>query len=157
MTQQELADKIGVTWEMVSRYERGKSSPFSRINEISEALSTTSSQLLQNDNNASEYKYYEVPLFTSIPKSLSFESTQATFFYTAPKWIYELGTYVFAVESKIIKNNTLELRDGGIVYVAQNKLSESGIYLVKEGNGFIFSNASIDSVGQVVAQEIKFI
>jgi len=46
LTQQELAEKVGVTWEMISRYERGESSPMSKIEKITEALNVSSNELL---------------------------------------------------------------------------------------------------------------
>ncbi|MBI2357240.1 helix-turn-helix transcriptional regulator [Candidatus Dojkabacteria bacterium] len=157
MTQQELADKIGVTWEMVSRYERGLSSPFSRIDRISEVFNIPSHQLLQKDNNASEYKFYEVPLFTSLPESKMFLPSETKLFYSAPKWIHEIGVTVFAVESKLIKNSTIDIRDNGIVYVSSKVISDKGIYLNIENGSFRFTDRSDGAVGQVLAQEIRYI
>ncbi len=157
MTQQELADRIGVTWEMVSRYERGANSPFSRIDSISEALKTTPSQLLQNSNNASEYRYFDIPLFTSIPETRDFSQGNTTFFYTAPKWIYELNTYVFAIESRLVKNKTLDIRDMGIVYISKEIIGENGIYISESNSEFNFTNNPENAIGQVIAQEVKYI
>ena len=38
LSQTELGKKIGVTWEMISRYENGKSSPRKNLEKISKAL-----------------------------------------------------------------------------------------------------------------------
>jgi len=38
MTQADIAKKIGVTWEMISRYENGKSSPRKNLEKIAEVL-----------------------------------------------------------------------------------------------------------------------
>lgn len=158
LTQQELADRIGVTWEMVSRYERGMSSPFSRIEKISEALNIPSYQLLQNSNNASEYRYFEVPLFTSIPQSNSFIPSNTRFSYSAPKWIYELDTYVFALESRVVKIDTLDIRSGdGVIFVSSNIISKSGIYLEIRDNAISVTKDLKEAIGQVVSQEVRFI
>ena len=46
LTQEELAKKIGVSWEMVSRYENGRSDPTNRIVFIANALNTSPNILL---------------------------------------------------------------------------------------------------------------
>lgn len=38
LTQQELGEKIGVTWEMISRYENGRSNPMKNLQRISKIL-----------------------------------------------------------------------------------------------------------------------
>ena len=53
MSQAQLADKIGVTWEMISRYERGLSSPHKKLNAIAGALGVSVSQLFQKDFESS--------------------------------------------------------------------------------------------------------
>ena len=50
LTQQELADRIGVTWEMVSRYENGRTNPMRQLVLIAEALGIPSKLLLGTEN-----------------------------------------------------------------------------------------------------------
>ena len=38
LTQQELGERIGKTWEMISRYERGISSPLNQLQNIADTL-----------------------------------------------------------------------------------------------------------------------
>ena len=38
LTQSDLGGKIGVTWEMISRYENGQSSPRKNLEKISKVL-----------------------------------------------------------------------------------------------------------------------
>lgn len=52
MTQQELADRVGVTWEMISRYERNESKPFYKLEEIAKALNISIDKLLHDNNNS---------------------------------------------------------------------------------------------------------
>ncbi|HNW33178.1 MAG TPA: helix-turn-helix transcriptional regulator, partial [Candidatus Dojkabacteria bacterium] len=47
LTQQQLADKVGITWEMISRYERNESLPFRKLDGISKALDVPKSQLVE--------------------------------------------------------------------------------------------------------------
>ncbi len=51
LTQQELADKVGVTWEMISRYERDESKPFFKLESIAHALDISMNDILQKNNN----------------------------------------------------------------------------------------------------------
>jgi transcriptional regulator with XRE-family HTH domain len=158
MTQQDLADRVGVTWEMISRYERGLSSPFSRIESISEALNIPSYQLLQNSNNASEYKYFEVPLFTSIPTNNEFKPSNTKLYYSAPRWIYELDTYVYAIESRLLKVGTLDIRDGsGVIFVTSSIISNKGIFIENINNSLTITDSIKNAIGQVVAQEVRFV
>ena len=71
LTQQELADKIGVSWEMISRYERSASSPLKKIGAIANALNVYMSTLLEKHIPERLYRMeYKLPLFTeSIPRS----------------------------------------------------------------------------------------
>lgn len=50
MTQRDLGEKIGKTWEMISRYERGVSSPFKQIDSLADALDTNPSDLLKKSD-----------------------------------------------------------------------------------------------------------
>jgi len=74
LTQQQLADKVGVSWEMVSRYERSINSPFKKIYKISSALNVPESLLLEK-HIPKKYSNidYKVPLFIQIPSSNKFD------------------------------------------------------------------------------------
>lgn len=79
LSQQQLAKKVGVTWEMVSRYERGKSSALQKIFELAEALEVDVSRFFGGSNRfsnfadgSSEYVASRfIPVLTSVPSSLS--------------------------------------------------------------------------------------
>lgn len=74
LTQGQLAEKIGVTWEMISRYERGRSSALLKILELSVALNISPSIFLGGTGGFSENSsLYEtanyVPVLTLVPQS----------------------------------------------------------------------------------------
>lgn len=73
LSQKDLASMVGVTWEMVSRYERGRSSPLLKIIPIAKALSVPTEALLaeyEDKELADKVMYYSermVPLLTVMP------------------------------------------------------------------------------------------
>jgi transcriptional regulator with XRE-family HTH domain len=151
LTQQQLADKIGVTWEMVSRYERGINEPYNRIDSISKVLNVSVGDLLQNDNNANSINL--IPLFTKIPKDFSVENT--TFFYTCPQWIYSKDKGVFALSSNLISD-----KEEGVYYISiRTKPQEGNLVLYSKGKELCigdFENQK-NILGIVLAKESKLI
>ena len=68
-TQQELADKIGVTNKAVSKWERGVNFPdMGIIDDLAEALGTTASELMEgSDENIGRHKYMlTIPLISEV-------------------------------------------------------------------------------------------
>ena len=101
LTQQELADKIGVSWEMVSRYERSQSSPLKKIEELSLALNVYKSNLLEQHIPERIYPMeYRVPLFTRLPLQ-----DYANNYYSCPEWILKRDLKAIALESNIVSSN----------------------------------------------------
>jgi transcriptional regulator with XRE-family HTH domain len=157
LTQQELAEKVGVTWEMISRYERGASSALKKIDSISKALAVDTRELLEpyKENSNSVRR---LPLFVSIPKDFVFTKENAKYYYPCPDWIYELDSNCFAVDSDIIYNKTFEIKNNGVIYVVGNDLSKSNLYLSKEDSRLIISkDYSDDVIGGVVAEEVRLL
>lgn len=154
-TQQELADKIGVTWEMVSRYERGISSPMQKIDGISEALSVKPKDLLEpygSDGMGSR----KLPLFTQVPSDFIFSKENAKYYYTCPDWIYELDNKCFALDSDIVTSRTFDIKNNGILYIVDKDISNSGIYLNKEEDKLIATKEySNSTIGKIVAEEVR--
>jgi transcriptional regulator with XRE-family HTH domain len=73
LTQQELARRIGVTWEMISRYERGRSSSIQKLLSIATELEISPSLLLQQPSNGfanDTTVAYSVDKFVPIVKSI---------------------------------------------------------------------------------------
>jgi transcriptional regulator with XRE-family HTH domain len=153
LTQQQLADKIGVTWEMVSRYERGINEPYSRIKSIAKALNTNISELLQEDNIASVRN--QIPLFTKIPKDLNFNQNNTTFYYTCPEWILKKDKDVFAIDMSLV-----EEEKEGVYYVSPNIESEMSKLVLRNENGKLLVEKfqkQKDIIGIILSFEEKII
>ncbi len=128
LTQQDLADKIGVTWEMISRYERGINEPYNRIEIIAKALNTNISELLQ-DNNIANFQN-NIPLFTKAPKNLDFSRDNTTFYYVCPEWIFQKDKGAFAIDMNLIEKN-----NDGVYYISPNtKPKEKNLVLINKKN-----------------------
>lgn len=120
LTQEELATKIGVTWEMVSRYERGLSSPLLRLDRIAKALQTDTANLIaqaysltlhENSNTStigfisySDLKSLQRAEFKDNPlsKIQSLQDLKSLLpdvkKYNAPNWIIELDQEAVLIE-----------------------------------------------------------
>ncbi len=153
LTQQQLADRIGVTWEMISRYERDINQPFQKLNEISNALNVSINELLKEKEN-SEQEGYDIPLFTKVPEDLKFSIENTSFFYSCPKWMYKKDSDVFAIDGNLVDGvnsvyyvspNTYPFRKHFVLCLKENKLVFDS-----------FKNQKI-LIGVVFAKEEKFV
>ncbi len=151
LTQQQLADRVGVTWETISKYERDITKPFNRLDSIAKALDVTTSELLQ-ENDKTNFSN-QIPLFTKIPKGFEFKSTKTSFFYTCPQWILQKDKNVFAIDMNLIK----EKRDG-IYFVSRNTkpLKNNFVLHLEKERVFVkkFQNQK-DILGVVLAKEVR--
>lgn len=126
LTQKQLAEKIGTTWEMVSRYETGKSLPFRRILEIADSLKVPVGTLI-SDNAVGEkkaaYNFNSVPLvdkpFIDIKKAI--ENTKT--YYNAPDWVARSSGKPFAISTEILVVETGHISKNGILYAVREKPS----------------------------------
>lgn len=154
-TQQTLADKVGVTWEMISKYERGVSSPLQKIDSLAKALSVETRDLLEpyTSNKDSSRK---IPLFTSVPSNFQFDKTNCKFYYPCPDWIYEIDENCFALDAEIVKNETVELKANGVLFIVNKEVSKSNIYLVKEDTTLVTKREYDEkAIGKVIAEEAR--
>ncbi|GEM_PF-5542001 len=146
ISQQELAERIGVTWEMISRYERGKSSPLQKLEEISNALQIEMKFFFDviNDKASTlssvsvEYGApLLVPVLSALPKDpremhTSFDS--AMMFFSPPYPLFAKGiasSTMFALSlpmDTVEIEKSLNLTEGYIVckLVAQETIKEYG-------------------------------
>lgn len=141
-TQEELADKINVTWEMISRYERGQSSPLNKIDLLAKHLSTTPLQLIASAyemNAVSDTRTNQIPIFEGIP----LRETGST--YTAPDWVISIDpeTYAFKTE-------------GVLYYISPNSKPTRDDLILSEDNKIMEFTDGTNYQGIVLAKEIRY-
>jgi transcriptional regulator with XRE-family HTH domain len=178
LTQQNLADKVGVTWEMISRYERGESSALGQIEKISEVLDmsptefivagyTQSNNLLNNSGILPYLNNSE--LFKSISKVTDFEKLlkESFNYYNAPSWILAKYPESFAIEAGSIKSKTITTKENGVWYFAKYSKSVSldlnnkvVLHISKQGMEIDSYSKTIPQdmiIGVLIAQEERFV
>jgi transcriptional regulator with XRE-family HTH domain len=169
LTQQELADKVGVTWEMISRYERGSSLPMYKISELAEALNVEPAHLFGDSpesNTGGPKKKADtnnrIPLFTKIPENLEFSFNSTTFAYNAPDWIIKQYSHPFALEPNIVEIQKIQIHDTGVIYIAgDEKCKKEELALFAKDEKLVINTCSSMEkgekyIGKVIAQEIRF-
>ena len=165
ITQQQLADKLGVSWEMISRYETGKSSPIHRLFDIANALNITPSQLLQDSYISSQAIKISIPYFTDIPKDSQFDENKTDDRYIAPLWILEKYPQAFCIKGSLINIKVLNLQDTAIFYLTPEDLSnghKSFYYVYAIDNKLVcdekrYLNSTNKLIGTIIATEKRFI
>lgn len=155
LTQQELADKIGKTWEMISRYERGVSSPLNQLDTLSKALKIEPVDLLKDITENNSNKLNRIPLFVTLPIHSAFDKSDTFIYYNAPDWVVSLDSDVFAIDMNLIDGSK------GLVYVSPNsEVNLNDLVLVKKENGFEIENVrtfkGILIIGKILAKEIRY-
>ena len=168
LKQQELADKVGVTWEMISRYERGKSSPLEKIELIAKALNTNPLELLQEYYNSSgvaeKAETNTIPLFTSEPDNLDFNLKPGQYYYVAPTWMFKADPKVFAIDPNIANIKTVQIKVKGPLFISPTTRSNEHDLVLYIENHKLFidiksniSNKTSEIIGTIIAQELRFI
>ena len=155
ITQSELGKKIGVTWEMISRYENGKSSPRKNLENIAEVLGkpiqyffgveeVPIKEEIKRLTNLLEKKGEdlgrgaEVPLIEDLEdydldQSLSLTKQS----YTSPSWIYSNFGNVFALKLDKVHSDVVNIGRGDVGYLTRDMVPEVGNYvLIKDRNIF---------------------
>ncbi len=155
LTQQQLGDSIGVSWEMVSKYERGINEPFNRIKDIAKALDIDVSDLLINEMKG--FGFNKIPLFINIPKNREFLKENTSYFYTCPLWILDIDRDVFALDLGLIDEG-----EKGVLYVSNKAEYKKGCSLLKykEDELFLIRNEikkkqDSNTIGVVLAKEMR--
>jgi len=165
ITQKELAEKIGTTWEMVSRYETGKSSPLRKLNEIASALKTDMSSLLKRSTVEDAHISYQrntIPLLTDPFPKLSDALKETKQFYTAPDWIIHSSVKPFAVDASLVTMRTAKINPNGVLFISSEKpTSSSELVLTQSKSLLTVSPASSRNprhtlLGTVIAWEQRF-
>lgn len=162
LTQEELATKIGVTWEMISRYERGLSSPLSRLDSLAKALQTDVANLIAQAYSLTLRSENQSATITLIPhseirkirnaSSLSdiLKQAKTTNYYNAPQWIMDL-------DQKII---LIELEKDIAYYISENIQPKANDKVLINRNGKLTINTAKkhpNNIGMIVASLTRYI
>jgi len=162
LTQQDLADNIGVSWEMVSRYERGKSSPLRKIDNISEALDVPKTYLLEKHIPEGYIRMdYKIPLFTGLPHTNKFSENYTNYFYNCPEWIIKRDIKTIAIDTSLINTEISGFQREGIIYIStQIEPQREDLIVLKDRDQLIVGkyngNGKFNIIGKIIAQEIRY-
>lgn len=148
LTQGELGQKIGVTWEMISRYENGKSSPRKNLEKISEVLGKPIqyffgveeapiseeikrlTKLLikkgEDLQRGGEVPYLETLNGFPLKKAISLTNQS----YSCPSWIYSRYSNVYALRLDDIGSDILSIGKGDIGYFTNALDHKIGDYIL---------------------------
>ncbi|MCA9385501.1 helix-turn-helix transcriptional regulator [Candidatus Dojkabacteria bacterium] len=109
LSQAQLGKELGVTWEMVSRYENGRSSAFNHIDTIADILRKDVGYFLgfshqvkydtkeeQSGNTKGGNLRTTIPLFDSYNEVID-EEYEPTLHYDIPGWVVTKYTKLFAL------------------------------------------------------------
>lgn len=161
LTQQQLADKVGVSWEMISRYERNESSALKNIEKISNALNVPKSQLLDR-HTPGIYSHLEckIPLFIQLPLTKKFDPNQTNYYYVCPEWILKKYKECIAIDTSLIDSNDNQFQGNGVLFIStQVKPNVNDYILVKNNNLLItqrYNNKDTNLLGKILAQEVRY-
>lgn len=162
ITQRELGDKIGKTWEMVSRYERGVSSPSKQINSLADALDIDIKDLFRDPAEKDTEKHYfnRVPLFTYIPENADFKKERSFVYYTAPDWILDIDNKCFVITTDLATIQTDRIIKGKLFVSPNSECFKGDLVLKKENEKLVAEELKEERreeiVGKILAEEIAF-
>jgi transcriptional regulator with XRE-family HTH domain len=161
LTQQELADRVGVTWEMISRYEREESSALKNLEKLSKALNVSKIQLLEK-HIPERYSNmeYKVPLFVQIPPLNRFSINQTNYYYSCPEWILQRDRESIAIDATLVECENCEFNKNGILYVSTKIVPHKDDFVILKGSKELivkkYTNSLTKVLGVVLAQEIRY-
>jgi len=138
ISQRVLADKIGLTWEMISRYETGKVNPINSLGKISRALNIPISfllgetSLLVSDNKYVDYYSKEIHFIPFVSNYIKLFSENAykteSIRHLAPLWMSTIQLKnSFAIDSLSASDpERLGFHYNGIFIVLRNNKYKTG-------------------------------
>lgn len=131
-TQKELGDRIGTTWETISRYETGKTKvTVNRLYMLAEALGVESYELLgiEIPPQSSLRQTNMIPYIIEPFSDLEDAYKQADLFYSAPDWLVQRFSRPVAVKIDLI-----ELRSKFINIVGGKSLTQvmDGVFYISQ-------------------------
>ncbi len=138
-TQQQLAKSLGVTWEMISRYENGRSSAREHLEKIAKITKKPVGFFYSESNDAKNIDRLaeelrkrgvgylpgqdhtnEIPFLEEISDiSLSENIKLTSQFYSAPEWILQKYRNAFALRLSNISSDFMEINPKDIGFFSQ--------------------------------------
>lgn len=133
LSQEELGEKIGVTWEMISRYENGRSNPAKHVEALSKALEKPVGYFYGQEDHTIEYNVEKLAsalreqgigyekqsnevILVDDFSILGFDKTLKLTrqYYSAPEWLIEKYGDVFALRLNSVLPDSLDTNEGDI-------------------------------------------
>lgn len=171
LSQVELARKVGVTWEMISRYERGKSSALNKLQELALALEVPMGMFFGaapafsnfRDASAERLQTNFLPIISSMPTSKA-ELIRMLSQIEQGMYLYDDGSAVekFAIklgpESKIrIAASVLLPRGILVCTLATDDLDAHSLVLIAMNNLVQVTQYTPDLKTNVLAKVVEWV
>ncbi len=156
LSQEELGEKLGVTWEMVSRYENGRSSARKYLAQLSEILDKPIAYFFGIKNfptynvdeiveklkesgvtydSSQKNKIILIDDFSILGFERSLKLTRQ--YYSAPEWFTEKYSKIFALRLDSVVTDELDKNKGDIGFFAIDEKPQKGDFvLIKDGRFF---------------------
>ncbi|MDD3647212.1 MAG: helix-turn-helix transcriptional regulator [Candidatus Dojkabacteria bacterium] len=169
ITQGELGKKIGVTWEMISRYENGKSSPRRNLEKISEVLSkpiqfffgveeAPISEEISRLYQLLEKKKKDLETDTNIPMidtmaglSLNEALKLTSQKYSCPMWIQTNYPGVFALKLDEVESAIVSTGVSNVGFFSRIKARPGDYILIQKKGDLVIDKMSNDIDGNMIA------
>lgn len=177
LSQKQLAHHLGVSWEMISRYERGVSNSLPQLFNLARYLKKPTDYFVQQDSLEQPLTVAETfspplmeklfaPMLTT-PRDYNLWRRQGSYsgIYTVPLWLSQLGE-IWVVETRWCQIETPLVPSDGLLFVSVDRVSaEQKIAVMLTKELFRVTTAptgrsKLDQkllAGYVVAEERRFI
>lgn len=152
LTQIQLANTLGITWEMISRYERGESSPINRLPQLSKALGTNPLELI---SLAYDLNYVSDQANNQITYITEYKGNNTKQLYSAPDWIIKIDPKALAIDASTINAQ----KENALYYVSPNsKPTKNDSIITDNGKGYAIEThpAKEKVVGVILAKERRY-
>lgn len=175
MSQGDLAEKIGVTWEMVSRYENGRSSAHKHLDTISLIFDKDISYFVGGNGlyesrdldklksviQDSELSYlsssnspHKAPIYDSHSDFIENEDSERIF-YDIPSWVTSKYSKIYVFRMRYINSNDVEFSDGDIAIFTKSDLDAVDNYcLFNQNNKLLIEKYSNKTKGEFIGRLI---
>ncbi len=154
ISQKDLANKLGLSWEMISRYENGRSNPFSHISEIAYFLSQNIEFFFKVNNSQDNFEKNKVPLFYEDKVKWSENYSKYDLMYSVPDWVSNRFEKLFALKLKCIKSSVV-LFDSNEIGIFTLNITDEIRFSLYEGKieNFDISDLKKDMAGLIYIEK----